>query len=326
MRPGSSACWPTGRRARAAGRPDAAEILRDAVALWRGPALEEFADRSFARADIARLEEMRLAALEERISVDLDLGRHAEVIAELETLVAAQPLRERLRGQLMLALYRSDRQAEALQVYRDTHRMFGEELGLDPSPELQRLERSILAHDPSLDWKARASTAIDEPPAPGEAPIAGLEYFDVDDAAWFFGRERLTARLVERVRSSRLLAVVGASGSGKSSLVRAGLVATRDREDTATVGRGSSSRRPPTRWRRWPLGLSAASRSSRSTAALVDELAGEPRTLHLVARRLAGRGPRRDGDGDPAGRRPVRRALHAVPRRARSGAPSWRTS
>ena len=285
-----------GRRASASGRPDAAEALRAAVALWRGPALEEFADRSFARADIARLEEMRLAALEERISVDLDLGRHAEVIAELETLVAAQPLRERLRGQLMLALYRSDRQAQALQVYRDTHRMFGEELGLDPSPELQRLERSILAHDPSLEWKARASAAIAEPPAPGEAPYRGLEYFDVDDSARFFGRERLTARLLERVRSSRLLAVVGASGSGKSSLVRAGLVATRDREDP--------DRRPgivitPTAHPLEALakGLGAASRSSRSATELADELAREPRTLHLVARRLAGRGRRHEGDG-----------------------------
>jgi WD40 repeat protein/DNA-binding SARP family transcriptional activator len=285
-----------GRRARAAGRPDAAEALRAAVALWRGPALEEFADRSFAEAHIARLEELRLAALEERISVDLDLGRHAEVIAELETLVVAQPLRERIRGQLMLALYRSDRQAQALQVYRDAHRMFGEELGLDPSPELQRLERSILAHDPSLEWKARASTATAEPPAPGEAPYRGLEYFDVDDAARFFGRERLTARLVERVRSSRLLAVVGASGSGKSSLVRAGLVATRDRE--------GPDRRPgivitPTAHPLEALaqGLGAASRSSRSTPGLVEELAREPRMLHLVARRLAGRGQRRGGDG-----------------------------
>ena len=147
-------------------------MLRDAIALWRGPALEEFADRSFARAEVARLEEMRLAALEERISADLDLGRHAEVIAELETLVAAQPLRERLRGQLMLALYRSDRQAEALQVYRDTHRMFGDELGLDPSPELQRLERAILAQDPSLDWTApRVARRSPSHPRPARRPI-----------------------------------------------------------------------------------------------------------------------------------------------------------
>ncbi len=285
-----------GRRARAAGRPDAADALRAAVALWRGPALEEFADRSFARADIARLEELRLAALEERISVDLDLGRHAQVIAELETLVAAQPLRERIRGQLMLALYRSDRQAQALQVYRDTHRMFGEELGLDPSPELQRLERSILAHDPSLDWKPGVATAMAAPPAPGEPPYRGLEYFDVEDSARFFGREGLTARLVQRVRSTRLLAVVGASGSGKSSLVRAGLVAARDREAPADGRPGIVITPTAHPLEALALGLAAAGRSSRSIAGLVDDLARDPRTLHLAARRLAGRGPRREGE------------------------------
>ncbi len=285
-----------GRRARAAGRPEAAEILRDAVALWRGPALEEFADRSFARADLARLEEMRLAALEERISADLDLGRHTDVIAELENLVAAQPLRERLRGQLMLALYRSDRQAEALQVYRDTHRMFGEELGLDPSPDLQRLEQSILAQDASLDWTARAATVVEEPPAPGEPPYRGLEYFDVDDMAWFFGRERLTARLVERVRATRLLAVVGASGSGKSSLVRAGLVATLNRDSPADL-RAYVITPTAHPLEALALGLSAADSSLRSTAALIDDLAGEQRTLHLAAQRLAGDKRRGDGDG-----------------------------
>jgi WD40 repeat protein/DNA-binding SARP family transcriptional activator len=285
-----------GRRARAAERPDAAEALRAALAEWRGPALEEFADRSFARADIARLQEMHLAALEERISADMDLGRHAEVIAELENLVAAQPLRERIRGQLMLALYRSDRQAEALQVYRDTHRMFGEELGLDPSPELQRLERAVLAQDPSLDLRAGSTTAVAEPPARGEPPYRGLEYFDVENAAWFFGRERLTAHLVERVRATRLLAVVGASGSGKSSLVRAGLVAGRNR-DGPEPRRGLLITPTANPLEALASGLAAARRSLGSTATLVDQLASEPRTLHLLARRLAGRGRRRDGGG-----------------------------
>jgi WD40 repeat protein/DNA-binding SARP family transcriptional activator len=285
-----------GRRARAAGRPEAAETLREAAALWRGPALEEFADRPFARADIARLEEMRLAAIEERIGADMDLGRHADVVAELENLVAAQPLRERLRAQLMLALYRSDRQAEALQVYRETQHMFGEELGLDPSPELQRLEHAILAHDPSLDWTAPASAATQEPPAAGEPPYRGLEYFDVDDAPRFFGRERLTARLVERVRAARLLAVVGASGSGKSSLVRAGLVAAMNRDGPA--GSRAYVITPTAHpLEALALGLSAADSTLRSTAALIDDLAGEPRTLHLVALRLAGREHRHEGDG-----------------------------
>jgi WD40 repeat protein/DNA-binding SARP family transcriptional activator len=284
-----------GRRARAAGRPEAADILRGAIGLWRGPTLEEFAGHPFARADIARLDEMRVAAIEERISADLDLGRHADVIGELETLVETQPLRERLRGQLMLALYRSDRQAEALQVYRDTHRMFGDELGLDPSPELQRLEHAILAHDPSLDWTGAAPIAVADAATPGEPPYRGLEYFDVGDAALFFGRERLTARLVERIRRTRLLAVVGASGSGKSSLVRAGLIAASNGGTSANC-RGYVITPTAHPLEALALALGAPDTPLRSTAALIDDLAAEPRTLHLAALRLAGSGPGREGN------------------------------
>ena len=108
------------RRTRAEGKPEeAAEELRRALALWRGPALADFAYEPFAQTEIARLDELRLTALEERIEADLALGRHAELVGELEALVARHPLRERLRGQLMLALYRSDRQAEALHVYQE---------------------------------------------------------------------------------------------------------------------------------------------------------------------------------------------------------------
>ncbi len=284
-----------GRRARAAGRADAAEVLWAALAQWRGRALEEFADRSFAQADIARLQEMRLSALEERISADIDLGRHAEVIAELENLVAVQPLRERIRGQLMLALYRSDRQAEALQIYRDTHRMFAEELGLDPSPELQRLERAILAHDPSLDWRPPSRTPAAAPPAPGDPPYRGLEYFDVDDAARFFGREHLTGRLIEHVRATRLLAVVGASGSGKSSLVRAGLVASTNRGGS-DLGRPLVMTQTANPVEALASAFTAARHTLGSTAALADQLRNDPRALHLLARRLAGRGRRSSGN------------------------------
>jgi len=147
-----------GRAALAADDPDrAAETLRKALALWRGAPLAEFAYDSFAQEEIARLEELRLAALEERIEADLAVGRHDAVVQELEELVGRHPLRERLRGQLMLALYRSGRQAEALELYRNARRTLADELGLEPSPTLQQLERAILTHDQALEAPARRS-------------------------------------------------------------------------------------------------------------------------------------------------------------------------
>jgi DNA-binding SARP family transcriptional activator len=129
----------------------AAMTLREALGLWRGPALADFAYESFAQAEISRLEELRRAALEEQIDADLALGRHAELTGELESLVAAEPLRERLRGQLMLALYRSGRQADALAAYRDGRRLLIEELGIEPGRPLAELESVTLRQDPALD-------------------------------------------------------------------------------------------------------------------------------------------------------------------------------
>ena len=128
-----------------------AERLREALSLWRGQALADFAFEPFAQAEIVRLEELRLAALEQRIEADLALGRHAELAGELEALILQHPLRERLRGQLILALYRSGRQAEALEAYQEARRALVEELGLEPSSAVQELERAILRHDPALD-------------------------------------------------------------------------------------------------------------------------------------------------------------------------------
>lgn len=146
-----------GRRTLARGDAEAAaERLCAALALWRGPALAEFRYENFAQAEIARLEELRLAAQEERIAADLELGRHEELVVELEELVAQHPLRERLRGQLMLALYQSGRQAEALATYDDGRRALAEEVGLEPGPALQQLQRQILDHDPSLAAPAPA--------------------------------------------------------------------------------------------------------------------------------------------------------------------------
>ena len=213
-----------GRRALADGDAVfAGTTLREALALWRGPALADLALLEFAQPEIRRLEELRLSALMERIEADLALGRAGEVIPELEALVEANPLQERLRGQLMLALYRSGRQADALAVYRQTRELLREELGLEPSKALQELERSILRQEAALDVEAS--------PAPGEidvgavvCPFKGPAPFDVADAEFFFGRERPVAELVARLTSATFVGVVGASGSGKSSLVRAGLL------------------------------------------------------------------------------------------------------
>jgi DNA-binding SARP family transcriptional activator len=140
------------------GPEDRSRQLASALALWRGAALADFRYDEFARAEVARLEERRLSALEDRFDAELALGRHTELLAELEQLVADQPLRERPRAQQMLALYRAGRQSDALHVFQEGRRILAEEIGIDPSSALQALERQILAQDPALD-----------PPRPSEA-------------------------------------------------------------------------------------------------------------------------------------------------------------
>jgi DNA-binding SARP family transcriptional activator len=140
-----------GEHALAAGEPDrAARRLREGLALWRGPPLADFTYEPFAQPEIARLDELRLVALEQCMDADLALGRHGQIAGELEGLVREHPLRERFRAQLMLALYRCGRQAEALEAYRDARRRMSEELGLEPGPELRELEARILAQSPEL--------------------------------------------------------------------------------------------------------------------------------------------------------------------------------
>ena len=138
---------------------DASERLRDALSLWRGATLADFAYEGFAQAAIARCQEIRLAAVELRIDADLALGRHDELVGELEALVTEHPLRERLRGYLMIALYRTGRQAEALDAYKGARRALVDELGIEPSAELQELERAILRHDSGLDAEPVAGTS-----------------------------------------------------------------------------------------------------------------------------------------------------------------------
>jgi predicted ATPase/DNA-binding SARP family transcriptional activator len=140
-----------GRSELAAGRPQpAAAALTEALSLWRGRPLDDLAYEPFAQPEIARLEDLHIATLEDLVEARLALGRHAEVVAQLETLIADHPYRERLRAQLMLALYRCERQADALQAYQDARRALVEEIGIEPGERLRELERAILAQDPRL--------------------------------------------------------------------------------------------------------------------------------------------------------------------------------
>jgi DNA-binding SARP family transcriptional activator len=213
--------------------------LREALALWRGPALAELSFEEFAQPVIQQLEERRLAALESRIDADLALGRHDSVLGELEELAAEYPLRERFRAELILALYRSGRQAEALEGYQDTRRVLVEELGIEPSPALRQLERSILRHDPAL-----APTDEEERPAALLQPqalrkTATILYSEIaaagDDGIDTEQMYRLTVRAshelraaveyhggtIERLTGDELMAVFGVPLAHEDDAVRA---------------------------------------------------------------------------------------------------------
>jgi DNA-binding SARP family transcriptional activator len=211
-----------GREALTAGdAATAGKRLGEALSLWRGAPLADFAYEPFAQAEVARLEEMRLVAVEDRIEADLRCGRAIELVGELRGLTARHPLRERLRRQLMLALYRSDRQAEALDVYRDTRATLVEELGIEPSRDLQDLERAILGQDPSL-----------RRPGARLAPRA---------AGAFVGRDAELAALVGALGDAEagrggVFLLSGEPGIGKSRL--ADEVAARARDRGLRVLRG----------------------------------------------------------------------------------------
>jgi DNA-binding SARP family transcriptional activator len=200
-----------GRSELVGGRPErAVEALEGALSLWRGAPLAELADEPFAQREIARLDDLRVSALEQLIEAKLALGEHAEVVAQLESLIDEQPYRERLRAQLMLALYRSDRQADALQVYQNARRTLVDELGIEPSERLRELERAVLAQDPELHLVAG------EEQVPGEPPTETAR-------GAFAGREPELAELDGGLRDAfagrgRLFLVAGEPGIGKSRL------------------------------------------------------------------------------------------------------------
>lgn len=199
-----------GRDALAGGDAAAASArLTSALALWRGPALDGLADDGSLRREALRLEELRLAATEDRVDADLRLGRHADLVAELRALVDRSPLRERLHGFLVLALYRAGRQGEALRAYQDAREVLAEELGLDPGPELQALEAAVLAQDPALDLAP-------DPAAPGAPtrPRARLS----GGLSRFIGRTTELEDLGGLVARERLVTVVGPGGAGKTRL------------------------------------------------------------------------------------------------------------
>jgi DNA-binding SARP family transcriptional activator len=207
--------------------------LRDALALWRGPPVAEFGRARFARAEIARLEEFRLGCLEERLEADLTEGRHAEVVGELEALVREHPLRERLRVLLLLALYRSGRQAEALAAYQGARHMLVNELGIEPGKALRELQQAILRQDPSL-----------EPSDAGEQP---------SERGVFVGRDSELAQLFDGLEDAiagrgRLFLLVGEPGIGKSRLAEEAIRRARARGCQVLVGRCWEASGAPAYW------------------------------------------------------------------------------
>ena len=270
----------------------AARLLREGLALWRGPALADVPPGMLVTAEADRLDELRLDAVELRVDADLAAGGAAAgLAAELRALAAEHPLRERLWYQLMRMLWGDGRPAEALEIYARAQQVLAEELGADPGPRLQELYQRILAGDPpsaarqpritdASGDKEHATTSGDKEhataaelagvPASPDCPYPGLAAFGPQDAGRFFGREQETAalltRLADQLTRPGLLMVVGPSGSGKSSLLRAGLLPAI--AAGALPARGAQA---------WPLDLMTPGRRPlRELATRIAALAGVP--------------------------------------------------
>ncbi len=244
----------------------AVEALRDALALWRDPGLDEFSGEPFAEAELAHLVEARLTVLEDRIDAELAMGRGPELVRELEQLVAEHPLRERLAAALMLALYRAGRQADALAVYRASRQRLVDELGLEPSPSLRELESRILRHDPALSPRRPPMLAGDSPRAAVKrrAGIVLALFVAVVVAGVLLGAGRPQAVTATLGKANGLVAISTQSGKVVGAMRVAGAV--------AAVGSGSGSV-----WAAVP-GSGAVSRIDPRSTLAVDRipLDGEP--------------------------------------------------
>ena len=213
----------------ARGEPEhAGYVAEEALDLWRGRAFVDVLEWDLGRIEAERLEGLRLDAQEVRLEAAVRSGQHERVLTDLQVLVRAQPLRERRWALLALAQYQSGRQSDALATLRQLRGVLAEELGLDPGPDLVALEHAMLTQDPSLV----GSEALPEPAT--ICPYLGLLPYQVDDADGFFGRTTELDECMRRLRENGTLTIVGPSGSGKSSLARAG-VAARLRADGRPV-------------------------------------------------------------------------------------------
>jgi predicted ATPase/DNA-binding SARP family transcriptional activator len=195
---------------------EAAAKLREALELWRGPPLVDLSYASFAQPTIRRLEEMRLAAIEKRVEAELALGHQAELVGELETLVEAHPLRERFRAQLMLALYRCGRQADALATFQSARRVLVDQLALEPSPPLRQLQQAILHQDASLDLPGAVAAGSESRQAPRQEH--DVPHNLPTQVSSFVGREHQLSELRQLLSRARVVTLTGAGGVGKTRL------------------------------------------------------------------------------------------------------------